>query len=567
MRNPVGRAERIYFNWLAAVVGGLLLFTLLVWGGLTALHTWQERHFVRRAAAYLSGGDFKTASINARRAFQLDPHSAGAARELAQIAERSGDGTELDWRRKVLELQPRSVDDALALVRAELRSNQLIAAEKTLQSLSESAARTPAYYAAWGRLSEMRKDPAEAERYWAKAAELAPANAGFRMQLAMIQLGSGDLAKRDAAKSALDGLRADPSQRAAATRALIIDAATHRADSQQVASLAKDLQSYPESTFADRLLHAEILRQLHDPAYAGNAADLEKAAIRKPSDLASLLSWMESNGQSEAAMRLVSTIPPESLAKWPVPLAVAEVYAKAADWQGLRRLAALGEWSGFDFLRHAYLTRAARAEHDDLSAGEEWAQAQKLAANKPQPLLMLSRTVAAWGWEAETVDLLWAVSKNPEARAEALQELYQRYAKRGDTAGLYRVLVRSAEIAPGNLTVQNNLAQISLLLGADADRARKTAADLARKEPGNAAYVSTYAFALYTQGEFEDALEAMGRLSEEQLRTPSIAAYYAIVLSAAGEKEKARIYLGLSREAFLLPEEKALIGKASNAVE
>lgn len=567
MRNPVDRVERIYFNWLAAGVGGVLLLTLMIWGPLTALHKWQERHLVRRAAAYLSGGDRKTASINARRAFQLDPHSAGAARVLAQIAEGTADGTEVDWRRKVLELQPGSVDDGLALVRAELRANQLAAAEKTLQSFAAVGGRIPAYHAAWGRLAEMRKNLAEAERSWARAVELAPTNAGFRMQLAMVRLASADSAKREAGRTMLEGLRADLGQRAAATRALIVDGATHHADAQRLADLAKELQSYPDNTFADRILYAEILRQLHDPAYAACAADLAKEAIRKPADLANLLTWMNSNGQLTEAMKLIGQIPPESLTKWPVPLAIAEAYAKTSDWAGLRQLAARGEWNGFDFLRHAYLTRAARAEHDDLIASEEWAQAQKLAASKPQPLLMLSRTVAAWGWEAETVDLLWAVSKNPALRPEALQELYQHYATRGDTAGLYRVLVRSAEVAPGDLTVQNNLAQISLLLGADTDRARKSAAELARKEPGNAAYVSTYAFALYTQGEFEDALDALRRLPDEQLRMPSIAAYYAIVLSAAGEKEKARVYLELSRDAFLLPEEKALIAKATNAVQ
>ncbi len=563
MRTPVDRAERIYFKWFAAVFGSLLLLALILWGGLTGLHQWQERRFVRRAAAYLSGGDMKTASIHARRAFQLNPHSAGAARVLAQIAERTGDGTELDWRRKVLELQPGGIDDVLALVRAEMRSNQLSAAEKTLQGLGESARKVPAYHAAWGRLAEMQKKPEEAARSWAKAAELAPGNAGFRLQLALVQLASSEASKREAARSALEVLRSDPTQRGAATRALIIDGASHQGDPQRLASLAKDLQSYPEKTFTDRVLYAEVLRQLHDPGFAEYLADLERDAMPIPANLASLLSWMNGSGQSAEAMKFLATISSESLGKWPVALAVAETYVKAADWSGLRRFAASSQWTGFDFLRHAYLARGARAQGDDLAAGQEWAEAQKLAANKPQPLLLLARTVSAWGWDPETVELLWAVSKQPDLRADALQELYQHYAKRGDTAGLYRVLVRSAEIAPGNLTVQNNLAQISLLLDADTERARRIAADLVRKEPRNPAYVSTYAYALYQQGEIEDALRALQQLSEEQLQVPAIAAYYAIVLTAAGEKEKARIYLERAQQAFLLPEEKALIAKAA----
>jgi len=143
--------------------------------------------------------------------------------------------------------------------------------------------------------------------------------------------------------------------------------------------------------------------------------------------------------------------------------------------------------------------------------------------------------------------------------------LYQHYAKSGDTGGVYRVLVHSSELAPDDLTMQNNLAQLSLLLDADPERARKIAAELVRKEPGNAAFVSTYAFSLYARGDAAAAREAMEKLTEAQLQEPAIAAYYGIVLAAAGEKEKARAYLARGAQAFLLPEEKALLAKAEAA--
>ena len=136
---------------------------------------------------------------------------------------------------------------------------------------------------------------------------------------------------------------------------------------------------------------------------------------------------------------------------------------------------------------------------------------------------MLARTVAAWGWETETVDLLWILAKSDETKLEALQTLYQHYAKLGDTTGLYRTLLRLVEALPNDLTLQNNLAQISLLLGADVERARKVAAEIKSKEPSNGAYVSTYAFSLYTKGDVKGALQAMDQLSPDQLRDPSVA--------------------------------------------
>ena len=247
--------------------------------------------------------------------------------------------------------------------------------------------------------------------------------------------------------------------------------------------------------------------------------------------------------------------------------ALAAAYASLKDWPGLEQLARTTEWPPFDFLRRAYLSRALRGQDKKFPAEQEWMAAQKEASAQPQSLLMLARTVAAWGWETETVDLLWVLAKNDDTKLEALQTLYQHYAKLGDTSGLYRTLLRLVEALPNDLTLQNNLAQISLLLGADVERARKVAAEIKGKEPLNGAYVSTYAFSLYAKGDVKGALQAMDQLSQDQLRDPSVAVYYGVVLAAAGQKEKAREYLRRAAEANLLPEEKALVEKAESTLQ
>ncbi|HSH37777.1 MAG TPA: hypothetical protein VK993_03245, partial [Chthoniobacterales bacterium] len=122
MKTPIELTERFYQKLVVWVLGGLLVVGLAGWGAVHVFHNWQERHLVRRAAGYLSGGDTKTASLNVRRALQLNPDSASAVRMMAEIAEKAGDGTELNWRRRVVELQAGSVDDALALVRSALRA-------------------------------------------------------------------------------------------------------------------------------------------------------------------------------------------------------------------------------------------------------------------------------------------------------------------------------------------------------------------------------------------------------------------------------------------------------------
>ena len=58
----------------------------------------------------------------------------------------------------------------------------------------------------------------------------------------------------------------------------------------------------------------------------------------------------------------------------------------------------------------------------------------------------------------------------------------------------------------------------------------------------------------------------MDKLTPDQLRDASLAAYYGVVLAAAGQKEKAREYLRRASEAKLLPEEKALIAKSESGL-
>ncbi len=567
METQLAKNERRYIKLIVGGLVSLVLVIVLAYVGVHFFHRWQERRLVRRAAAYLGGGDVKAAALSARRALQLNPANPDAARAMAQIADLTGDRTAPDWWRKVLELEPHTTEDALALVRSALRVNDLATAEKTLTGLDEAAKQTAGYYAASGRLAEMKKNPVEAERLWAKASEVAPENTSYQFQLALIHLGMNDQAKRKSALAVLERLRMDPKQRAAATRTLLLDGVAHHEETQRMRLLASELQSYPEAQFSDRLLYLEILRQLRDPGFAEYLTKLEQDALSNPTDLASLLSWMSNNETAAAAVEFGKTLPVESAGKWPVPPALAEAYANLKDWAGLERLARNSEWPPFDFLRRAYLSRALRGQDKKLPAEQEWLAAQKEASTNPQALLMLARTVAAWGWEPEMVDLLWVLAKSDGTKFEALQTLYQHYAKAGDTTGLYRALLRLVEALPNDLTLQNNLAQISLLLRADMDRARKVAAEIKNKEPRNGAYVSTYAFSLHTKGDVKGALQAMDQLSPDQLREPSVAAYYGVFLAAAGQKDKAREYLALAAQANLLPEEKALVAKASDTVQ
>ena len=186
-------------------------------------------------------------------------------------------------------------------------------------------------------------------------------------------------------------------------------------------------------------------------------------------------------------------------------------------------------------------------------------------SNRAQ-LELLHGLASRWNWTERNATVLWKLADDQQARRTALRALFQQYKEQRDTRGLYRALRRLAKLDPQDRAVQNNLAQIALLLDADPASARDAARQLYEKDTANPALASTYAFALYRNGDTDGALRIMQHLPAEQLNEPSIALYYGVILAAGKTKFDAPRYLEKSRTASLLPEEEALRDQAANQV-
>lgn len=566
-QSVVERTQRTFIRLFLIVLGIVIFLVSAIWGGRDLYVRWQEKRLVRRATVDLQKGNDRDASLAARTILEMTPSSAPAARIMAQLAERRGDRSALDWRRKVAQEEPQSAPDALALARCALHFNDLATAKRTLDTVDQNGRNTAEFHAACALLAQGMHEDERAEKEWSEAIRLAPQDSSYRLQVATLRLRAKEPERRKAGEEMLNALRADPTQRVPAIRALIISGATQHIDNDAMLTMAQELQAYPEATFNDRILYLDILRQLRSPEFTKYLTSFEQDADSDPVKLTALISWMAASGLNLVAIDFVRGLPPEALTKWPVPLAVAEAYATLRDWAALEAWVTNKDWGQSDFMRHAYLALGLRSQNKAEAADKEWAAAEKQAATQPMFLSMLTRATSEWRWKKEWLELLWSLTKYPETQFEALQNLYQSYSDDGDTSGLYRVLVRLAELMPEDEVIQNNLAQISLLLNADTERARKLAAEVYRKQGSNPAYAATYAFALYTNGDTTRGLKIMSALNPTQLREPSVAAYYGILLAAAGDSQNAREYLKLGATAKLLPEEKTLLTKAENSLK
>lgn len=549
-------------RWVIASVVGLLLAGLAVVGGYDFLRSFQAKRLTSRARDYLSVGDLRSAALTCKGVLQSNPHNVDALRLLAQIAEQNGERSALQWRQQVTAELPDSEPDGMALSRTAVNQGELGIAESTLNHFAPQAGADASYHEVLAAVRLARKDRDAAEKECGEAIRLDPANDDYRLAFAILELGSTSEEKKSAARATLRGLLEKQPVRLRAARALLVDSVDRK--DPELVPLAERIFNWPEATLQDRIRYVEISSKLQLAGFPGALNQVQDEAEPDPLKLTELLSWMSENHESILALEWAKRLPPATLQKRPVFVALADCFIGAADCAGLKQWLRRFGWNDLEYLRHAYLAYASRKCSDAGGAEVEWAKALQAAAST-EAVLTLQRAAAKWGWEKESVDLLWQLTKDRDQQGTALATLNTYYTDHSDTNNLYKVTSRWLQSSPNDPKVKNNFAQLSLLLGVNTDAALATAKELCQKEPQNADYASTYAFALYSRGDSRGALKVMNGLPAQDLQRPEIAAYYGIILKAANDRSKAPVFLELGRQAKLLPEERALLEKATAA--
>jgi cytochrome c-type biogenesis protein CcmH/NrfG len=565
LEHPHNKIERSILKIILWTVGLIVLVSVGSAIGYKQFRAWQQRRLVAEANALVNEGDYRRASLDARRLLQINPNSAEACRILAKLAEKAGSRSALDWRRRVMELGAATPNDLILLARAAVRFDDRGTADVALSKLPESAKESAEYHALLADIAFAQRDGIEMEKQLSQAARLEPANKDYAMRLAALRLGASDTATREDGKRTLVEMQSDPLLRREATRYLAEDALRQNRTLTAL-ELARQLDTFPNKTFADRLVLLTALDAAKDNGFPAFLEEMKTSSADEPERAAALLTWLNMHNRATEAIAWSAVLPPGVLGQKLVQIALSDAYVAAKDWNGLVKLVKAGNWGTVDFLRNALQARALREMGNDPESGAQWNEALKKIAVDPKQALILAETVEKWGWRSEAIDLLWLIAKDPVKGADALNVLYRHFSQNGDAENLYRVMLHQSELRPNDKNVQNNFAQLSLLLGLNMDRGQKVAKEVYESDPKNPAYVSTYAFALYTQGDAKKAVKTLETLSADQLHKPEIAAYYGIVLAAAGDRARAPEFLDLGEKAQLLPQEKALVEKARRSL-
>jgi len=256
---------------------------------------WHERRLLHRAASMLQQEKFKQAAQTAREVVKLDPDSLPAYYVLAEAAERQNLKETVSWRAQIARLLPNDPDSQLNLASAALRFGHLDVAQKALDRVSSADRNRAAFHVDAGWLARAEGNFAEQEEQFAAAVKKEPSNDLYQFNLAVLQIYSGDAEKSAKARDALNRLSKLAPFRTGALRALLNDAVA-RNDLATADNFAQQLQMSQQVTFGDYLLCLNFYRKLDEKKFRLLLERVKPFAVRNPSDLASLMKWMNQNG-------------------------------------------------------------------------------------------------------------------------------------------------------------------------------------------------------------------------------------------------------------------------------
>src|SRR6266540_2272603 len=287
-------------------------------------------------------------------------------------------------------------------------------------------------------------------------------------------------------------------------------------------------------------------------------------AARNPSDLASLMEWMNRSGLTGEVVKWIEKLPAEKLTSPLTAVAVANAYANAKNWMRLKRWTRKGKWGEYDYLRLAYQAIATRRSPQDSAKTEFqalWRAAEESSNDQPERELVLARLASKWNLEKESEQLWLRVAENPRLRREALDALRRHYRKDNDTGKLYDVLQRLHESSPNEAPITADLARLGLNLERNVERSHELAKEAHDRAPNEVNCAVTYAFSLYRLGRSAEALAIIQGLPADQLHDPHAAVYAALLLADASQIDAARDYVAAANDE-IYPEEKALLNEA-----
>jgi predicted Zn-dependent protease len=546
---------------LFIIIVGCTGLLLLGYVGYRSYRTWQQQRFVNLARQFMSATDgradnLRNATLSVVQVLRANPQNLEACRLMATLKDAAREPSALYWRNKVVELNPTSLADRIALAQTAMTAKDLATATKALDGVSPSDKKTAMFQNTAGAVAAASNQPRAAVGYFQEAVRLEPQNPVPQLNLAILLLHSTNKLEFAHGQDSLQRLAANPTNalmRCAAIRELVGEDLRTRQNEAAIA-LTKQLLQETNATFGDKVLRLTALFEANSPEYKPALAGYQRESVNDPVKAYQLATWLVTKEPASQVEAWLKSLPEATRTNVQVEIFTTECSSLAKDWSGMQTSLTNQNWGEVDFLRHAYLSRAYAGLGLNGTATAEWGNAKKDAAGQEISLTMLLHVAVEFGMNNESEELLLSIVQQYSANKWAPQLLVKDYLANGRTASLLALWRQQLKTAPNDLDLKNNVANLSMLLKTTETNPYDLAHEVYLANSTNASYATTYAFALYQQEKYDLALKIIEQLKPQELEVPETAGYYGLILKAKGDRAKAKKYFDLSTKAAVLPE-------------
>jgi tetratricopeptide (TPR) repeat protein len=541
-----------------------IVLLLLGYAGFRGYQVWKQSHGLAMARSFYDKGDARSAILSIQQVLHVNPRNIEACRMMANLSEAARSPSTLVWRQRVLELDPGSPDNHLAMAQTAIIFKDYQMATNSLATMADADKNTPAYHDLAGTADLMAGELDAAEAHFSAAIRLDPSNAIPQMNLAVVRLHRTNALDMADARISLQRVILSSTNAILcnqARRELVLDAMRFN-DLNTALTLSQVMVAQTNAAFADKLLRLNVLKKSGSPEFQPTLSGYQQEAAVSPAKLYDLANWQISNFSPSFTLHWLGSLPMETQTNQTAALLAAQCRLQMSDWLGLQTTLQAQNWGDLEYMRHGLVARALREQGLAGASAAEWSVALQCAGDQKALLIALFRLTLAWRWDTESEQLLWTIVNRYPEEKWASPVLAQALTTWHRTSSLMQLFSIWHQREPNNLEIENNLAMTALLLGAQEKKPYDLAQDVYQKSSTNASYASTFAFSLYLQGKNAAALDVMQKLPSQNLNDPSIAGYYGLVLKANGHPTEAKGYLNRSSLAPLMPEEQTLFKQA-----
>ena len=216
----------------------VLILGLLASGGYGG-YCWymvlRQTHLIQQARQFLIAFDLKDALLCLERALQHNPKDPNACRLMADYTEATHSPSALIWRSRVVEYNPSSLDDRLALAQTAIRQGDHATATRALDGVNQAAKNTASFHSVAGELAVSINQLDVAETHFREAAPAEADQPIPLLNLAALQLEGSNAPAVAEGWSFLQKLASNPTNaglRWNALRELTLASMLHRATNE-----------------------------------------------------------------------------------------------------------------------------------------------------------------------------------------------------------------------------------------------------------------------------------------------------------------------------------------------